>query len=551
MLFRAGSEAGLFAGASAAVSPRALPATQAQIAKNINLERGTLKPWRAPKEIATLTKTGSLKTIWRARRDQADESLYWLSWTGHVDVVRSPMAASNNERIYYTGDGAPKVTDATMIADGGGTDYPEVSRTLGVPAPSTKPGATVSGDPGAETPVTRYLVYTFVNQWGEEGPPSPVSDELIASPSQTINVSSLATPPSDGGWTWSAKRIYMSEGTTGNANFYFVKEVTAAATSTSFEASVAVGQIGGVDFGSGLGEPLITAFFDPPPATMHSLNILPGGVMVGLDGDAVVYSEPGYPYAWPADYREPLEARPVGIGVFDAAHVILTDGKPLLCQGTVPGSITRRWIEDVQACVSKRSIVSIGAGVGYASPDGFQLVTLTGVQNLTGDIFTRDQWQNLNPATMHAYWWDGRIVIFHDAGAIMLVPNLPGYVALDVTAAGAYVDPTLDALFILQGNKVCKFDAADELLEFTWRSKVISLPRPGNFSVMQLMGRDLDLDVTITADGVDVDTWPVTEPGLHTLPGGFMAREFEIEVSGSGEIDSIELAQDVAELARV
>lgn len=550
MLFRVGSESGLFGGASAAISPRALPGTQAQIAKNLNLEHGTLRPYRAPKDVATLSRAGALKTIWRARRDLSDESLYWLHWGEDVDVVRSPGASGNNERIYFTGSGVPKVTDATLIASGGGTDYPEVARPIGVAAPATKPTATVSGEAGpSETPVSRYLVYTFVNSWGEEGPPSPVSDEIVATASQTINVGSLVVPAGD--WTYSAKRIYMSEGTVGNASFYLVAEVLPAATTASFTAAVAAGSIGGVDFGSTLGEQLITTFFDPPPATMHSLNILPGGVMVGLDGDSVVYSEPGYPYAWPADYREPLEDRPVGIGVFDANHVILTDGMPLLCQGTVPGSITRRRIEEVQACVSKRSIVSIGAGVGYASPDGFQLVTLQGVQNLTVDVFTRDQWQSLKPETMHAYWWDGRIVIFHAAGAIMLIPGVPGYVSLDVEAAGAYVDPTLDALFLLQGHKVVKFDAAEELLEFTWRSKVISLPRPGNFSVMQIMGRNLDLSVKVAADGVDVDTWPITAPGLHPMPGGFLAREFELEVSGTGEVDSIELAQDVAELAGI
>lgn len=81
---------------------------------------------------------------------------FWFHWITDVDVVRSPVAGDTTERTYFTGDGAaPKVTDSTIATSGAGTNYPNNSYTLGVPAPVAAPGAALVLNSGSVTGATQ------------------------------------------------------------------------------------------------------------------------------------------------------------------------------------------------------------------------------------------------------------------------------------------------------------------------------------------------------------------------------------------------------------
>ncbi|WP_230685400.1 hypothetical protein, partial [Streptococcus pneumoniae] len=81
---------------------------------------------------------------------------------------------------YYTGDGTPKWTD-NSIGLTGGPPYPQASRELAVPAPTTAPAIALTTD-GTGTDATRYYVETFVNDLGWESAPSPISTGLVCKP---------------------------------------------------------------------------------------------------------------------------------------------------------------------------------------------------------------------------------------------------------------------------------------------------------------------------------------------------------------------------------
>lgn len=103
-----------FGGERPRKSRRTLPINGAQEAVNCNLWNDKLRPWRA-KAIETNLALPNVFSIYRYT-----EGGYWLYWQTDVDVVRGPIAEDDNQRIYYTGDGAPKVTTvslATGLAD--------------------------------------------------------------------------------------------------------------------------------------------------------------------------------------------------------------------------------------------------------------------------------------------------------------------------------------------------------------------------------------------------------------------------------------------------
>ena len=59
-------------------------------------------------------------------------------YSGNLSLLEN----DTTQRIYYTGDGAPKQTDYTLATSG--TNYPTSSRPLGVVAPTAAPTSTVT-----------------------------------------------------------------------------------------------------------------------------------------------------------------------------------------------------------------------------------------------------------------------------------------------------------------------------------------------------------------------------------------------------------------------
>ena len=91
------------------------------------------------------------KSIYRMGRDVANDATAWLSWTSSpVHAVRGFDPADTTERTYFTGDGAPKVTDNLALDVVGVQDNPTATRPLGIPAPAS--GPTVNTVVGGNSP---------------------------------------------------------------------------------------------------------------------------------------------------------------------------------------------------------------------------------------------------------------------------------------------------------------------------------------------------------------------------------------------------------------
>jgi hypothetical protein len=176
-----------FRGKVPKVDPSLLPDMAAQKAVNCKLWSGAIDPYYGPLVVFAPTKTGTMKSLYRMdnRLGGAD---VWLSWPFDIDAVRG-LVVDAYQRLYYTGNYEPRVTNYEMAALGtdtingannypGGfgdsaTNYPRAFYALGAPNPLTAPVVTVTG--GAAADVTRAYEYTFVTPWGEESGPSPAT----------------------------------------------------------------------------------------------------------------------------------------------------------------------------------------------------------------------------------------------------------------------------------------------------------------------------------------------------------------------------------------
>jgi hypothetical protein len=342
-----------------------------------------------------------------------------------------------------------------------------------------------------------------------------------------------------GNYNITLKRIYRSSTVGNTAQFQYVAEVPVA--QSSYIDTVAQ---------ANLGELLPSEGWEAPPAGLKGLRAMANGAAVGFAGRTVYFSEPNLPHAWPHKYTIDFDI--VGIATYGQTVAVLTTAYPFLLQGADPAAMTPTRLEVPQACSSKRSIIETGDGVLYASPDGY--VSLgSGVDVITKSLFSREQWQAYTPASMDAYLYNGRVHIVHASG--MLVLDLTGQGAVLTTSnlnaasafSGGYYDPSTDTLYVAQGNSIARFDRGSPLTA-TWRSKLFRLPWAQSMAVGQVIAASYPVTIRVYANGQLRASQVVTGDQHFTLPGGFRARDWEIEVEASVEVSEVNLATSAAEL---
>ena len=126
-----------FLGEAPKISTELLPDGAAQVAYNTKLYSGDLVPYQEPVVVADANRTGTIKTLY-ALRDIAAGTLKWLTWATDVDIAVASSTEDDEQRFYYTGDGAPKVSNYAL-ATATGAPYPNTYYNLGLPLPTTTP----------------------------------------------------------------------------------------------------------------------------------------------------------------------------------------------------------------------------------------------------------------------------------------------------------------------------------------------------------------------------------------------------------------------------
>lgn len=454
-----------FAGETPRADAEKLPETFARTAFNVRLTRGTLDPMRG------FLRVRPIQTV-----DPQTIFLYgsqWLEWANDVDVANAPV---NNGRIYYTGDGPPKVRDGNNVY------------LLGVPAPSAALTATLGGA-GSGDIDSRIYTYTWVTGSGEESAPAPASNRIDWRPGNTVTLSGFGTTPEDRNIT--KQRIYRSQSSQGGTSFFFIAERDA--TTANFTDSVAP---------DAFGEPLATLGWDEPPENLRGLVAMPNGMMAGFVGRDIYFCEPFAPYAWPSAYVLTTDYDIMGLGAYGNALAVMTTGNPYIVVGTSPDTMVMERTELNLPCVSKRSIVDLGYAVAYATPDGIATIGTGGAQLITGALFTRPEWRRVNPASIVSGQLEGRYFASYQQieddgsvgyGALIMDASgqTPFLVRTNVRATAYYYDIPTGRLYFVFGKNIYQWEARDaQLLEMEWRSREYVFPLPLSFSAIRVDSDD-------------------------------------------------------------
>lgn len=562
-------------------------------------------------ELVSLGVANTVQTIYRFGQATDSDLQYWFASDADTNFVKTAVANDTEERTMFTGTNLtkPQVTTASRVGSSG-LPLQLGSYDLGIPSPIIAPviSATGSYAPSAVAE-TRAYIYTFVNALGEESPPSEASNSLSVYPASTLVVPAVpeivavtavapqaavpavaehwnedhtelipATPyvpavrevkgvvgvagtpeirteypaqtvtvqmgavPTGAYSPATSRRIYRtSTGVTG-ADYLFVAEIDEA--TLVYEDTVLT---------SLLGEPCPTIGMSTIPDNARGLTSMPNGIMACFSGYDVYFCPPFKPYVWPDDYRQTVDYPIVGLGAFGQSLAVLTTGVPYIITGTDPQSMSMEKLTVAYACLSKRSIVQAMGGVLYAAADGLVAIDYNGPKVITEALFTRREWQLLNPSSMMCCVWDERIFMFYDTGSVqggLILDATNGLTTTDVYATAAFTDPVTGDLFLVVNGVLVKWDAG-AVGTFRWKSRRDVQMMPKNFAYGQVVATQYPITMKVYAEDVLSHTQTVTDANPFRLPSGFRARYWEVELLGAGRVLSAVLADSAVEIQNV
>lgn len=567
-----------FSGEIPRLISRLLPDTGSQYAENVRLDDGGLTPIRKPRLEHQFETPDNIQTVYKFGND-------WLAWDSVVNAVPGPVAT---DRLYYTGDGVPKMRIGSTVYD------------LAVPAPTAALTGVVTGS-GAGDVITRLYVYTFVTDFGEESEPCPISADINWQAGQTVTLSGFEAAPA--GRAISKQRIYRSQTSNqAGTDLFFLEE--RATTTSNFVDTYAPDKFG---------EVLPSRDFNPPPDDLQGLISMPNGMLAAFSGKQLCFSEPFIPHAWPEKYRLTATYDIVGLGSYGTTVVAGTRGYPFVASGNAPESMIEEKIEVNLPCVNGRGMADLGYSVAYPSNDGLVVVSSGGASIVTDKLYTRPDWQKLSPATLIGGQFAGRYFASYEYveidGSISsgieiidLTGDQPFVLRGGEKADAFHYNIESGALFVLYGNNVFEWDAIGQVNEImTWRSKRFVLPAPVSFGAILVEGGTLmtpeqkqaeqdAIDAVIAANaakiaagmgseinGAAIDLFAFNGDSLEPLPqskfisvsvyaddqlirvvtelnkvcrinGNRRAKTWEIQVNGTAEVEQITIATTVREL---
>jgi hypothetical protein len=406
---------------------------------------------------------------------------------------------------------------------------------------------TVTGTPTNATDAAETVLYatTWVTTWGEEGPPSLVSSTADWKPGQTVQLTGLPTS-AGAGYSIASKNLYRSAMGSASTKLQFVANLAAAAATYNDTTPTA-----------NLGSVLPTQGWVEPPSTMVGLTAMANGVLAGFTGNTVCFSVPYAPYAWPPAYQKSTDAPIVALAAFDQSLFVGTTTGVYVITGADPASMSSDKLGVAQSCVSKRSVVPMLGGVVFASPDGLMLLTSGGLSNLTSGLMTRVEWQAYAPASISAYESDNKYIAFFDngtrrGGLVFTFGDAPTFCETDVYATSGYRDKSRDALFLVVGNELKKWDdATAAALTYTWVSGTFSLPYEVNMACARVSATAYPVSFQLYADGAAIGgPISVADKYAFRLPSGYRSARYSFSLNGTADVRSVDIADSMGELLR-
>lgn len=541
-----------FGGMAPSIEPRVLADNLATDAFNTGFESGSLG--ESTTTAVPSAAFSSLSPLCQSilRPANSETRLQFSNSTSGVAFASLLSVADKWGRVYFTTATGPRYTVADNYVKNGMTLNP-VSYRLGVKQPAyqvTVGTPLIAEQEGvvADSVWVAY-VYTYVDQYGHEGPPSTPSTRvqlptnLGFSTRLTFASESLSEFPISG----AMRRIYRAAFDGSSSEWQFIGDVPIAMP--IWDDTVPLGTEG---------EAMVSADWAPPPTGIQHMTPVASNFVAGFLDHYLCYSETLLPHAWPEAYRFPLKYRIVGLASTQNGLLVATTGKPYWCFGADPATAVPVELDANHPCLSARSIVDMGGYVVYASYDGLVAVSGNDVKVITTAFVDRKTWlSNFYPSNMVAFGHEGRYVFSVGSSWWSFDPtDGGGFVKLNLSAVSptnlrqAYYDAYRDTTVLLGPNGQAFDIVSGAGGDFHWQSRIFSTT-PCSFGAARILATRYPVTLEVIADGVG-RTYTAADSRPFRLAAGRRVTEWQFKVSAASgtRITSVAVAVSPQEFVR-
>lgn len=395
-----------------------------------------------------------------------------------------------------------------------------------------------------------YYVVRAVNDIGEEGPPSDISELVTRKPDEKA-VLTFDAAENAAAENISAYRLYRATGGTSGSDFLFVDEITADGNlefhddKTNEELNEVMPNFGSV------------------PEKLQGIAGM-SGFIVAYKGKDLYFSEQYKPYSFPWEYRQSVPFDIVGIATRGNYLYVMTTGPLHAFVGDSPETLLPLSIRFDVPCISRKSIAHVRGNVIYAGTTGLVIITNGQPRIFSDKLYTLEQYKNLHFEDCTAAGeYDGKYfaVIGNQVLLFDFADESLHHTTLDSSAftLGSYNWNDNSWLNYREkfsdtntpyGETMITQNFAGAALTGSWQSKDYIFPRPVAFTCarVRFSGAGTDVDIKLFAEGKEVFSGKVQHNNAFRLP--VMRREcrWSVQVSGMTDITSVELAESMMEL---
>jgi hypothetical protein len=449
-------------------------------------------------------------------------------------------------RIYYTTAGGPRFTSNDLYTPGALTSNP-VSYKLGMKTPTL---AAIVASPvftpaAGQTPDLSKVAYvfTFVDKYGHEGAPSPVSTIVELPYDLAFSTRLTFTPESlpDTNVTGAVRRVYRAAYDGSTSRFQFIADVPYA--QATWDDTVPLGEEG---------ESIVSTDWVPPPV-LKQMVPMASNFAAGFYDNYLCYSELRLPHAWPENYQYPLKYRIVGLKPTQNGLLVATTGKPYWAFGADPASAIPVELAANYPCLSANSLVDMGDYVVFATFDGLVAVAGQDVKVITGDFVDRRTWlRDFAPDQIVAFAHEGQYVFSVGAKWWAFDPaegggftTLGDIAVLPTALRQAYYDVVRDTTVLLNTSGVAHDVVSIDGTSYRWKSKDFETP-PVAFGAARVLSTQYPVEVTVESDGIEV-VYSATSERPFRLSPGLRATVWSFTLAGTGRVTELAVAQSPQE----
>lgn len=535
-----------FGGITPRYQPQNLHQAMAQIAEDVDLSRETLRPWRTDKKVSD--KTG--KSIF------VDKCCYLAS-----DNCRASFSRIDTDCCYLIASGVKEYPVIQKKGKACNDEWKRLGFPIDLPAPNAEFLGSLSQDFNQEL---RQYVYTLVDDFGFESAPSLPSEAIYAHNDQQVVISGI--PMEFPTYSISKIRIYCATTQLDygdpkaeyDAHFLLVDELTLGNGTYVHQPHTTYG------------EECLTEEYEPPHSCITDLQYCGNGQIGGLVKSELWLSEPLKPHAFPEAYRYGrFNGKPIRFLCGERVGYILTDEYPAVIEMESPcqsqGCRSISILEEPHPIISHQSACLYNGSCFYATKDG--IVMLSGNQSkvITTALYTQDQWQALAPWTMIGVVHDGYYFGFTSTNSIRFkVPDniheeaqIETLTTLSIRPIAVYRSDQ-DNLYFATESGIYEWNTGDNWKRFKWKGRLNTAPGYTAMTAYKLVQDFATNHVTHTAykrhrgelvrESVVLGEKDVIDSRPHRLKMGYSTLQFDVEISGSGEVLEYHIATSVSEL---